>query len=937
MQPGNKRLVAYVVAARRSRVLDAAALRAHVARRLAGLHGAVGVCGAGCAAADAQRQARPAGAAGAECHAARCGAAPRTPQEELLCALFAEVLGLAAGRHRRQLLRARRAFAAGDAADQPHPGDAGCRGCDPQPVRGADRCGAGQASGRSRGGAARASSRLRGRPRNPAVVCAAAAVVPGPAGRAAARPTRSRWRCGSRARSTATALEAALGDVVERHESLRTMFPDTWRGCRGSRSLSIRGAAAACGRVLSADGAWRKRCAAAARRGFDLASELPLRAHLFALGERRARAAAAAASHRGRRLVAGAAGARSGGALRGALPGQRAGAAGAAGAICRLHAVAARGAGRRERSARARSRGSWRSGREPLQDLPDQIDLPTDRPRPAVSSHRGDSVPLRLSGRSCTRGLLALARDSGASLFMVLQAGLAALLTRLGAGTDIAIGSPIAGRTDSALDDLVGFFVNTLVLRTDTSGNPSFRELIARVRAGNLAAYSHQDLPFERLVEVLNPARSLSRHPLFQVMLALQNNAAARLELPGLMAVVEPVDTAERQVRPVAQPGRAARRGRHAGGDRRGARIRHRPVRSRRASRRWRRGWFGCWRRRWPTRSGRSAASTSWRPTSATPSCGSGTTPRVRCRLPPCRSCSRRRSADARTPSRWCSRTRASATASSMPAPTGWRIICAASGVGPEVVVGLCVERSLEMVVGLLGILKAGGAYLPLDPDYPPERLAFMLADAGVACAGHATRRCSIGCRAHGARIVRLDADGAAIARQPATAPALAARPAQPRLRHLHLGLHRNAQRAWSVTHGGILQSGCVADRALRRSRRRHAVLQLAPLSFDASIWEISAAAGRRRGLVADPAPAADASGDALATADPCAGCHPCDVCRRQLAVPSLSDGTAARDAGRLPASDAASRRDVVGALVAGRSRMINAYGPTETTVCADA
>src|SRR5262249_41476838 len=143
-----------------------------------------------------------------------------------------------------------------------------------------------------------------------------------------------------------------------------------------------------------------------------------------------------------------------------------------------------------EASAMARQLGFWR---DYLGGLPEAIELPSDRARPAVASHRGDVVGLALS-RELHVGLVELARASGASLFMVLQAGLAALLCRLGAGSDIAIGSPIAGRTDSALDDLVGFFVNTLVLRTDTSGGPGLRELDGRGRGGKLGGCRPSDV-----------------------------------------------------------------------------------------------------------------------------------------------------------------------------------------------------------------------------------------------------------------------------------------------------------------------------------------------------------------------------------------------------------------------------------------------------------
>ncbi|GAA3312273.1 hypothetical protein GCM10020219_021810 [Nonomuraea dietziae] len=176
-----------------------------------------------------------------------------------------------------------------------------------------------------------------------------------------------------------------------------------------------------------------------------------------------------------------------------------------------------------------------------LRGAPERLDLPVDRPHQARPSPAGARLAVELDPETCGR-LRALAQRAGASMFMVCHAAVAALLHRMGAGDDLPVGAPISGRTDEAVDDLVGFFVNTLVLRADLSGEPSFAELLDRVRELDLAAFSHQDVPFEAVVEELNPVRSPDRNPLFQVMVGYRNRAGDDFALEGLEVLPHPFE-----------------------------------------------------------------------------------------------------------------------------------------------------------------------------------------------------------------------------------------------------------------------------------------------------------------------------------------------------------------------------------------------------------
>jgi nonribosomal peptide synthetase DhbF len=526
------------------------------------------------------------------------------------------------------------------------------------------------------------------------------------------------------------ALDAAIRDVVDRHESLRTVFPES---SGTARQLVLNETDVRTG-LLAVDGNemdYRSELASAVRYCFDLASEPAVRFTLFSNGPDE-HVLLVLLHHiigDGWSLnplacdLAFAYTARSKGGIPtwSPLPVQYADYA------HWQHELL--GSENDPDSLIAKQLDYWI---RTLGGLPEQLELPADRPRPSESSHIGGTLDVRIEPELHSR-LLALARESKTSLFMVLQAGLAALLTRLGAGTDIPIGSPVAGRCDDALDELVGLFVNTLVLRTDTSGDPSFKELLGRVRKTDLDAYEHQDLPFERLVEVLNPVRSRARHPLFQVMLAFQNTPEPEMELPGIDSAlhISSVGSSKFDLTLELRERRAAdgAPGGIEGLMEYSADLFDRDTVESIAAR--------------LLKLLDAAASDPDAPIGRLDVLGSEERKRIAAEW---------NEGDEAWPE---STVPELFEAQVIDSPDAIAIACEGrslrydelnahsnrlarllieKGIGPGQFVALALPRSLDMVVALVAVLKAGAAYVPLDPDYPAERIAFMLADTRPAC-----------------------------------------------------------------------------------------------------------------------------------------------------------------------------------------------------------
>ncbi|MBV9141206.1 MAG: amino acid adenylation domain-containing protein, partial [Pseudonocardiales bacterium] len=728
------------------------------------------------------------------------------------------------------------------------------------------------------------------------------------------------------------ALQAALSDLIQRHESLRTVFPQV-KGVPCQQVLDVHEACVVLRVTETTAAELPDMLARAARYGFDLSVEPPVRAELFVVAPDEQVLLLLVHHIAGdgwslgplARDLAQAYAAR----CRGAAPDWAPLPVQYADYTLWQHRLL--GDPDDPTSLFAVQVGYWTQA---LAGLPEQLLLPTDRPRPAVASHRGDALTVGLDA-VLHQGLTNLARRNGASLFMVLQAGLAALLSRVGAGEDIPIGSAIAGRTDQALDDVVGFFVNTLVLRTDTSGNPTFAQLVRRVRETALAAYAHQDVPFEYLVEALNPTRSLAHHSLFQVALGLQNTPQAHLELPGLdsSAVWVPTGTAKFDLtinllehhHPDGTPAGIEGTIEYASDLFDATTIDT---------------LFERWTRLLHTAAadpdqpiGRIDVLTTEERHQILETWNDTTAPIPQACLPELF-----QAQVAVNPAAiavvFQDTELSYAQLNTAANHLAHHVI--AQGVGPEHIVAIALPRGIDMVVAMLAVLKAGAAYLPLDPDYPPARLAFMLTDAHPALL--LTTMQTLERVPDTLSIPALIIDDprirAVLDTYPDTDPTDTHRltpltPAHPAY-VIYTSGSTGAPKGVVVTHTGILSlvAAQVERLGIGESAR---VLQFASPSFDASFWELCLALLSGAALVMAPparllpgAPLAALLGEQRVT---------------HVTVPPSALAALPTEAGVPPAmtvitAGEACPVNLVTAWSPGR-RMINAYGPTETTVCA--
>ncbi|MEV6796618.1 amino acid adenylation domain-containing protein, partial [Streptomyces sp. NPDC051320] len=525
------------------------------------------------------------------------------------------------------------------------------------------------------------------------------------------------------------ALLAALADVVERHETLRTVYPDT-DGVVRQLVLDSSAVDFDAGPLDVAPGDLDRLLTEAASHAFDVTSQVPVRVRLLRLGAKEhvlvlvlhhiagdGWSLAPLARDLGQAYRARTSGEAPG---RPSLPVQY--------ADYTLWQRRMLGDGTDPDSIGAQQLEFWRRA---LEGLPELLELPLDRPRPSLMRHAGDALAFHLDAQ-VHRGLTELARSSGCTLFMVLQAALSVLLSRHGAGDDIPLGTAVAGRTDEALDELVGFFVNTLVLRTDLSGNPTFHEVLDRVREFDLAAYAHQDVPFERLVDALSPERAKAFHPLFQTMVVLQNQASAELELPGISATAQPVHTGISKFDltfSFTETHDEANRAAGIEGSLEFSTELFEPATAQGLADRL--SLLLATVVADPDRRVRSIDLLTDQEQSRAVSAGAGPV----CSLPWRSVPEAFRGQTARTPDAVAVRDqhRTLTYAELDTTANDLAHYLTERGVGPADVVALAVPATADMVVAMLAVLKAGAAYLPVDPEYPPSRIGYMLDDARPA------------------------------------------------------------------------------------------------------------------------------------------------------------------------------------------------------------